>query len=69
MINVIVTCVLENQRLVFTFQFEEGEPKSASAKMVETQFYVEVPKEVTMDDIHPDPVSYTHLTLPTNREV
>ena len=58
MINVIVTCVLENQRLVFTFQFEEGEPKSASAKMVENQFYVEVPKDVTMDDIHPD-----HLAL------
>lgn len=58
MINLKVTCDLEGRRLTFTFQFEEDEPKSTSAKMVGNQFFVELPKEVGMDDIHPD-----HLAL------
>ena len=57
MMNVIITCNLENQRMTFTFQFEEGEPKSTSSKMIGTQFYVDVPKEVTIDDIHPDHIA------------
>lgn len=54
----IVTCDLVNQRLVFYFKLEEGEPKSTTSQMVRTQFYVDVPKEVKMEDIHPD-----HLAL------
>ena len=54
----IVSCNHENGRLRFFFEYEEGEPKASSSEMVRQEFFIELPLDMKVDDIHPD-----HLAL------
>jgi len=55
---VIVSCNHEHGRLRFFFEYEEDEPKVGSSEMVKQDFFIELPSDVELDDIHPD-----HLAL------
>ena len=54
----IVSCNHEHGRLRFFFEYEEDEPKVGSSEMVKQDFFIELPSDVELDDIHPD-----HLAL------
>jgi len=54
----LVTYSLNDTRLVFSFECEEGEPKRASPKFASSTFFVDLQGMTSLENIHPD-----HLAL------
>ena len=49
---------MEEGKISFHFEFDEGEPKQSSATMAKKHFYAQLPVKLSLKDIHPD-----HLAL------
>lgn len=58
MISLQVECKMEQGKLSFHFEFDEGEPKQSSSMMAKMHFYAQLPEKLSLHDIHPD-----HLAL------
>tara|TARA_B100000575_G_scaffold134995_1_gene107607 strand:+ start:1227 stop:2480 length:1254 start_codon:yes stop_codon:yes gene_type:complete len=58
MISLQVECKMEQGKISFHFEFDEGEPKKSSSMMAKRQFYAQLPGKLSLQDIHPD-----HLAL------
>lgn len=56
--RMIVSYQYEQGKLEFKYQCESKEPKESSATMSRSKFFVELPKDVSIESIHPD-----HLAL------
>ena len=49
---------MEEGKISFHFEFDEGEPKQSSSTMANMHFYAQLPMKLSLQDIHPD-----HLAL------
>ena len=58
MISLQVECMMEQGKISFHFESDEGEPKKSSSMMAKRHFYAQLPKQLSLQDIHPD-----HLAL------
>ena len=58
MISLQVKCKMEEGKISFHFEFDEGEPKQSSSTMARMHFYAQLPMKLSLKDIHPD-----HLAL------
>ena len=58
MISLQVECKMEQGKISFHFEFDEGEPKKSSSMMAKRHFYAQLPEKLSLQDIHPD-----HLAL------
>ena len=54
MISLQVECKMEQGKISFHFEFDEGEPKKSSSMMAKRQFYAQLPGKLSLQDIHPD---------------